>query len=292
MPNSALKFVYRINAAVSRTRIGRSAAVHRVRRGARSLLFGTPGSEDLVLVKIHGQRMYIPVHDSSIQAYVMRPFEPHTVRLFKSAVRPGATVLDVGAHFGYYSLIAAQRAGLAGRIVAFEPDPGNFRMIKRNMELVPFQTITPILKAISNTSGVVPFQLAENSDCNSFYEHPLFPKRGTIQVECATADEFFAGGVVDVIKLDVEGHECKALDGMRGLIKNSKKIIAFVEINPECLRNAGTSGTALISKIEDLGFSARLIDEGDAELRQIDRTYLAQVSKRPDWYANLYCVKK
>ena len=60
-------------------------------------------------------------------------WEPYESRLLLDSLQPGAVFLDVGANLGYFSLLAADRVGPAGKVVAIEPDPANFLLLQRSI---------------------------------------------------------------------------------------------------------------------------------------------------------------
>jgi predicted methyltransferase len=62
-------------------------------------------------------------------------YEPAITRLFQETLQPGMVVIDIGAHVGYYTLLAAKLVGPTGKIYAFEPEPGNNEALNKNIEL-------------------------------------------------------------------------------------------------------------------------------------------------------------
>jgi FkbM family methyltransferase len=65
------------------------------------------------------------------------------------------TVVDIGANIGYYSLIAAEPIGTDGKVYAFEPDPDNYALLVRNVELNGYRNVETVEKAVSSESGFV-----------------------------------------------------------------------------------------------------------------------------------------
>lgn len=80
------------------------------------------------------------------------------------------------------------------------------------------------------------------------------------KVRAVKLDEFLCESVVDVIKLDIEGHEVHALRGMRDLIRRSRPVI-FSELAPMNLRNAGQSAEELLAYFVDLGYEINMIEK-------------------------------
>jgi len=112
----------------------------------------------------------------------------------------------------------------------------------------------------------------------------------TILIECITVDNFLGESSVDVIKMDIEGNEPFALEGMKQTVLKSQNIILFVEINPSLLNLAGVKPEDYLDQLERLGLNVQLIDEHSQCLKPISREFLEKVDQ--DWYANLYCSKK
>lgn len=82
------------------------------------------------------------VHPFTI-VYSVNDWEPYTTELFQHALKPGATVLDIGAHHGYFSLLAARCVGKGGRVYAFEPAPGNFQILKKMLRSITSRMLSP-----------------------------------------------------------------------------------------------------------------------------------------------------
>ena len=179
-----------------------------------------------VPIQIGGQTSY--VHPFTI-VYSSGEWEPYTEELFQHAIKPGATVLDLGAHHGYFSLLASRMVGDKGVVHAFEPAPENFQILKKNIELNHLTNVVPVNQAISDTTATLPFFIEKQNDVQGSLYSTLRSNEFTIPVECVTIDEYMAGQPVDVIKMDIEGGEPAALEGMRKTLSNSKDLVLFIE---------------------------------------------------------------
>ncbi|SRR6266545_2940317 len=88
---------------------------------------------------VHGHRMVLhdPARDRFIAPSLLHAgcFKPFETELVMNEVRPGDVVVDVGAHIGYFTLLLAALVGPKSRVFAFEPDPDNFALLCRNVEL-------------------------------------------------------------------------------------------------------------------------------------------------------------
>ena len=285
------KWAYRLNACLNITGMGNLGFVRRLKHRGRHLMTKLVTYDNLVLVKVDGLPMYIYPNTFETRVYLLRPFEPHTTELFRRAIKPGATVLDIGAQFGYFSLIAAKQAGWEGKVYAFEPVPANFQLLDRNIRMNGYTDIIhAVQKAIGNKQTGATLFMYEGSDSHGMYRHPQALVKGTISVECITIDDFLAGQPVDVIKMDIEGNEPYALEGMKQTISKSHSLILFAEFAPAFLRRAGVEPSEYLAQLASLGFDVQVIDEDLRCLKPVTNAFLQQDD--PSWYANLYCTKR
>jgi FkbM family methyltransferase len=247
---------------------------------------------NLLLIEADGHPMYIFNEPHFVGNYIGRAYEPYTVRLFKEAVRPGAMVLDLGANAGYFSLVAAYRAGPQGRVYAFEPGPENFELLLRNIALNKLSNITALPKAVGDVSHTATLTLGELSTHHSLLKPAIVKAKGAVQVECVALDDFLHGATPDVIKIDIEGNEIRSLDGMRRTVEKCRSLAIFVELNPICLREANAEPGDLILKLRELRFDLWAIDDDKNEVSPVTDEYVRWANERPPgWYANLYCTK-
>jgi FkbM family methyltransferase len=283
-----LKAIYKISSYLNTVGIGNLKIVRGLKPQLNSLLMQMFGSDSSLLINIHGLSMYIYPNTADGRAYLLRPFEPYTTELFRRAVKPGATVLDIGAQLGYFSLLAARQG--AQTVYAFEPAPGNFKLLERNVQANGYTNIIQkVPKAVGSSQGAVVMFIYEGSDSHAMYRHPLASVREKISVECVTVDEFLPGQPIDVIKMDIEGNEPHALEGMRRTIAANERLILFSELAPDFLRRAGVQPRDYLAQLSAMDFDIKLIDEQSHCLRPLDKRFLLQGD--PGRYMNLYCVK-
>ena len=86
----------------------------------------------------------------------------------REILKPGMVVLDIGANIGYHTLISSKLVGNTGKIYSFEPEPHNFKLLLKNIEINEFKNIIPINKALSNNIGSTKLFLdtqSENIHC-------------------------------------------------------------------------------------------------------------------------------
>jgi len=223
-------------------------------------------------------------------------FELGTSRLLSSLLRPGMVVIDIGAHVGYYSLLAAQHVGADGLVFAFEPEPANHALLLRNIELNGYRNIVPMRQAVADNKDRATLFLASlDNGRHSMYNHGL-PQSGSVEIETTDLDSFLEEkgcSKVDLIKIDVEGAEPRVLKGMRGLMAGSDHLSMIIEFNPLLLENTGASSADFPGRLASYGFAVSHIDEtkGPVPIDAAAGRLLAERLLNSGGSVNLLCVK-
>jgi FkbM family methyltransferase len=220
------------------------------------------------VIEIQGSKMYVNSeglprrYELAFQGYITLNWEKVTTEMFKEAVREGDVVVDIGANIGYFTLLAARLVGKTGKVYAFEPEPTNYNLLLKNIELNGYDNIVPVQKAVSNKSGVVRLFVSEEDAGNStIFQYG--EGRNFIEVEAVTLDEFFADKKrpINVIKMDAEGAEMAVLLGMDRIITENPDIRIFSELYPELMTTMGYSPEKFIQRLmEKYHFSVLPID--------------------------------
>lgn len=222
--------------------------------------------------------------------------EPYSIKLFKQSLRPGATVLDIGAHRGYYTLIATKGVGDKGRVYAFEPSPENLWLLRRNVELNGFSNVHIIGKAVSNQERKAVLYYGKDSGSNSLFPNSHVFKDSKAAVECISIDNYLKEDIVDVIKIDIEGGELDALRGMQETLSKSKSLVMLCEFNPKLLREAGVDTAELLGFLKNMGFEISVVDEDCYRLLPTEHLKIDQIVEIAEnsryGYVNLYCRKQ
>jgi len=225
------------------------------------------------LVEVQGNKMYVDTGDTGLVPSLLMgdPFEKCEVNLFKKLVSTGKVVIDIGAHIGYYTLIAANLVGDKGKVFAFEPAPENFALLVKNIEVNGYKNVIPVQKAVSNKTGTTNLFLFEQNKG----QHKIFETSGywkSIVVKSITLDDYFSEqqDSIDVIKMDIEGAEMLALLGMDKIIKRAPGLKIFTEFRPTELRACGSSPQEFLSKFTEYGFKLHFINERQQLVEPVD----------------------
>ena len=176
------------------------------------------------IANVQGHKMFLDSMDS-LSLSVFGIYEPLETELIKTELKAGDVFLDIGAHIGYYTLIAAEQVGHNGKVIAFEPEPTNFSLLKKNVEMNGYQNVILIQKAVTSRSEKGRLFLSNTNTGN----HTLldyYNDRNSIEIETISLDDYFNDyeGYVDFVKIDVEGAEATVIQGMTALLQKNEKI--------------------------------------------------------------------
>lgn len=178
----------------------------------------------------------------------------------------GATIVDVGGHFGFYTLLAAHLVGEKGNVITFEASPDVFKILKQNTETHP--QIEVVHSAVSNASGVLQFYEFPTyySEYNTLspeqFEHSdWFDKipHQKVEVPSICLDDFFAERFPkpDFIKIDVEGAEFQVIQGAQSLLQEYRPILAMEFLAAERIN---TGHRQALELLQTLGYRTFYID--------------------------------
>lgn len=185
--------------------------------------------------------------------------------IYRSRVKPGMTVVEIGANLGFFTLLFSGLAGERGRVLAFEPDPENFRLLEKSS--AGRANVRCRRAAVSDRVGTLNLYLSgENRGDHRVYDCG----DGRLRVETPAVsldEELGPGGRADFIKMDIQGAEYKALLGMERTIRNSPALDMLCEFTPGLIRKAGDSPERLLEKFTECGFSLSYLDEDSQSVR-------------------------
>lgn len=208
-----------------------------------------------------GLRLVVPAGYSAARSFRTGLYEPAVTRFFQSTLKDGMTVVDLGAHVGYYTVLASSLVGSSGRVYAFEPDPVSYRYLVRNVEANHCANVVPVNRAV-----------ADRTETSGFFHDPYGaeshlterPAPGTVDVQTSTLDDFFrrqGWPPVDLVKMDVEGSEGAVLSGMRELGHHNLGMRLIMELNWPAWHRTGTSRDALVGILTELAYTCGYLME-------------------------------
>ena len=200
----------------------------------------------------------------------------HLERLLPS----NAVIADVGANFGYYAIELCMALGPRARAVAFEPFPANFARLEHHLRLNGLEErVRPLRLGLSDAPGKAVMAVREGRSNSGSAQ---VGAEGTAIETVRLDDVWPTVGYerLDLIKMDVEGHEARALEGARDVVRQYRPLL-LVEIDPPRLQEGGSSADALIEMLRSLGY----------RLFQAQRRALVPVGEDgPRTLVNVFCI--
>jgi FkbM family methyltransferase len=214
-------------------------------------------------------------------------YEPELL-LLSGLINRGDVVIDIGANFGIYSLMAAKRTGAVGKVYSFEPGAEALRQLERNCALNPGLKIHIVPIGLSDANGTR--RLFHIGGPTTF---SVGGSDTTISeaVQLVTLDSWVASiqlKQIDLIKVDVEGHEPQVFRGGTQSLASFKPLILF-EVSASALQRNGSSVGAAYEALTNIGYEMfrlegqRLVAIGRAE----EGNFFA-VHKESQWPQRLY----
>ncbi len=245
---------------------------------------------------VYGHQMFFDPDDTVVSKQLSERggFEAFETEVLRDAIRPGDTVLDIGANIGYYTLQFAQLVGDEGRVFAFEPDPRNFELLQRNVRQNRYQNVTLVHAAATSSAKTVRlYQNAINRGDHRTYDSS--EGRQWVDVDGVVLDEFFANvdGTIDFIKMDIQGSEASALGGMKTLLQKNPGVQLVTEFWPRGLHLSGDEPRAFLQTLLDVGFEIQVIEDAAEQLVPLDVDQLLEqlpIERDTDLlFTNLLC---
>lgn len=186
-----------------------------------------------------------------IYPYFKRRQDKQDIALMHQHIKKGDVVLDIGANIGFYTKILADLVGETGMVYAFEPDKTNFKHLQKNAGHLKNAVL--INKAVSNNTGTITLYQSDllNVDHKTYATENYTSKT---EIECVAIDDIIVDKKVDFIKIDIQGYEYFAFQGMQEVFKHNKNLKIITELYPYGLNNSGIKVEDFIQLIKTSGF--------------------------------------
>jgi len=225
------------------------------------------------------------------RSLIYEGFETAETAFVGRFLRPGMTVLDVGAHHGLYTLLASKRVGRGGCVIAFEPSPRERRRLARHLRINRCRNVEVRSCALGDRAGETDLYLVEGEHdwCNSLRTPNVEEKTCKVRVEVRRVDDVLEGmnwPRVDFIKLDVEGAELSFLHGARRMLCGIARPAILVEVQDVRTEPWGYAAREIVRFLADAGYSwFALADDGSleslsSELSSYDGNFVALPHER------------
>jgi FkbM family methyltransferase len=217
--------------------------------------------------KIHGYTMHLELTHwpDRLTYFLGRWYDLDTQLFLADVIKAGDTVIDVGANRGNFALACVRLVGEAGKVICFEPNPSVAQKFEREISANSIKNISlhqaglgaeatvltlsvPLVNSGEATFGVIDYEAKD------VYE---------VNVPVLVGDQALAGERPNLIKIDVEGFECKVITGLTETLRRDKPIV-ITEVVPHHLERCGASYKQLLALMTDLGYEPfRLVTRKD-----------------------------
>ena len=206
-------------------------------------------------------------------------YEPHITCLFRRLASVGGVAVDIGANIGTHTLTLAQILGPTGTVLAFEPNPLVRSVLERNVALNGFLGAHVFDCALGNKPSILPLRVPkadsfEYSNMGLTSLVALDTPHNLVEVQVCTLDDIVrqAGLTrVDLVKIDVQGYECRVLAGMQEVLANHSPVVIF-EHDAWAWAKAGATLADAIALFQRTGYSLWRLGSGrEASIKLLGR---------------------
>lgn len=204
--------------------------------------------KETILVKMfNGQLIYLSLNDVSVAPHIATSgvWESYITKAWLRNTNHNMIIMDIGANFGYFGLIASQMLDKKNsRVVYFEPNPSLSEYINKSIAINWLKENSVVVnKAVSDKKGKAKLSILEDfvgssslhsaDHLNTYLANAMDIKvENELEVDTVSVDEYCAENNIDevnLIKMDIEGFEDIAYNGMRDTVKRSKNLVFFIE---------------------------------------------------------------
>jgi FkbM family methyltransferase len=187
-------------------------------------------------------------------------WEPAESAALTALIKPGARVIDVGAHVGYMTRLLAARTGSAGHVLAIEANPDNFELLQANMAFNPAAHVRLVLGAAWRRSGET---LTMTISSENTGDHRVFERAqasATADISSLALDDLIPEEwPLDLAKVDAQGTDHVAIEGMERTIQRCWPTIV-VEFWPVGIEEFGGEPAQVLSLYRDLGYELTVLE--------------------------------
>ncbi len=230
-------------------------------------------------MNVRGTPLLVNIHDKGIGTllFLQNRYASARVAEIQKVVKEGDVVIDIGANIGYFTVLLANLVGPRGRVYAFEPDPRNFALLLRTIERNGYTQVVAEQKAVSNKAGEFLFYQTIGWASNT-----LIPGNhvSAVNVQVVTLDDFLCDEhQVHFVKMDTDGSEPLAIQGMTQLIRRSPNLRVLAEYQPGNLKRYLNNPLEFLTTAEECGLRlATILDSDSGRLPSLDLASLKQLA--------------
>lgn len=209
------------------------------------------------------------------------------ISLMRKYIKPGDTILDIGANIGFYASLLSELTGDKGQVHCFEPDATNFEHLRKRCASLGNVRINN--KAVADTTQTLKIYTSKQLNVDHrTYKPDDYDQE--IDIDAVAIDDYLKGQAVQFIKMDIQGFEMSAAKGMANTLANpSLKLLS--EFWPYGMRKAGSSVLEYYTLLKQYGFYVYLIE--NQNLTELTEDRVKSILDRPESdYMNIFASKQ
>jgi FkbM family methyltransferase len=252
----------------------------------------------MVTARLRGVNVCLPSRLHCAEVYYANDFDRHERAIIDRIVHSGSTVLDIGANIGLYTCLFAHKVGPSGQVMAFEPEPGVFSLLKRNVGLNDFGDRVQLFNiALSDRKGTADFNVfpEAGSVYNSLGSTKAYGLAAcsTIPVPTDTLDRVLADvplSEMSLIKIDAEGAESMVIEGAGDVLSRVDRTVVVAELNEEAAAACSSSIERTIDVMQRHGFIPFKLSRS-GELKELQSNDIIAIKDKLDPMINVFFSK-
>ena len=196
--------------------------------------------------RVWGNRLRAPTFDRRLALWLHRAglMGVSDRTLLEARIKPGMTVVDIGANQGLYTLLFSRLTGEEGTVLAFEPDDLLHAALQENVAFNQADNVESFRLGLGSKRDTMTLyrSLLNSGDNRLAAKSAAAGPREGVRVEIERLDQVLAGRRIDFVKMDVQGWEMEVFRGMQGLLDDpaNARMAIYFEYWPQGLRDAGT----------------------------------------------------
>lgn len=248
-------------------------------------------------IKVEGKWIYYDSLDrlAAVLLWKFNLLEKHELKLFQSFLKPGMVILDIGANMGIYSILATKVLNGSGQIIAFEPDKQHFETISKSINKNKIQNIVLYNKAVGNKEQYLSLKIDPLNSGNYQLRRQKSegPETNLEELVEVVSLDYFLKDIpqIDLVKMDIQGFEYFALQGMKELIQKNDQCIIFCEYWPKGLNENMVTPFEFIELIASFKLMIFIFDKNINKLTKISAEELINMDNSIS-YKNIILSKK
>ena len=214
--------------------------------------------------KIYNYQMYLDLKDLGLSRalWLFGNRELDHKYMLETIVKPGMSILDIGANIGYYPLMELKLIGKKGKLIAIEPSSSNIALLKKNLTLNGFNNVEIHQGAISDENTTKEIFISTQSNLNTFHNFGTSVKDlsgKTEVVKTYTIAKILNGRKTHLIRMDVEGHEVEILNGLVSNISEINELPMIIFETHISKYNENHDFKKTLKNIFDIGYKVTLV---------------------------------